>query len=169
MRQLMKRIKNQHVIQCLTKWLEVVQEARDVPRAAVPIMVQRRTNIFSIGDVEDLGCDKVVEMALDRAWDGCDAVYMSFDIDVIEAGFVPGTGWPEPGGLLPREALKMVGQIAAEGLCGMEIVEVSPPYDCSDITSLMALRIAVDAMGSMVAHGKMGAHKSIIDKPFVPF
>ena len=140
-----------------------------VPRAAVPIMVQRRTNIFSIGDVEDLGCDKVVEMALDRARDCCDAVYMSFDIEVIEAGFVPGTGWPEPGGLLPREALKMVGQIAAEGLCGMEIVEVSPPYDCSDITSLMALRIAVDAMGSMVAHGKMGAHKSIIDKPFVPF
>ena len=140
-----------------------------VPRAAVPIMLQRRTNVFSISDVEDLGVAKVVEMALERAWDGCDAVYLSFDIDSIEPGFVPGTGWPEPGGLMPREALKMVGLIAAEGLCGMEIVEVSPPYDCSDITSLMALRIAVDAMGSMVAHGKMGAHKSIIDKPFVPF
>ena len=95
-------------------------------------------------------------MALDRAWDGTDAVYMSFDIDCIEAratfsnsgrarearlptstpqphpaspstaqaGFVPGTGWPEPGGFLPREALKMVGLVAAEGLCGMEIVEV---------------------------------------------
>lgn len=140
-----------------------------VPRAAVPIMVQRRTNVFSIADVEDLGPEKVVEMALERAWDGCDAVYLSFDIDVIEAGFVPGTGWPEPGGLLPREALKMVGMVAAEGLCGMEVVEVSPPYDHADITSLMALRICVDAMGSMVAHGKMGAHKHIIDKPFVPF
>jgi len=140
-----------------------------VPRAAVPIMVQRRTNIFTVGDVEELGPDKVIEMALDRAWDGCDAVYMSFDIDCIEAGFVPGTGWPEPGGFLPREALKMVGLVAKEGLCGMEIVEVSPPYDHADITSLMALRIVVDAMGSMVAHGKMGAHKSIIDKPFVPF
>ena len=108
-------------------------------------------------------------MALDRAWDGTDAVYMSFDIDCIEAGFVPGTGWPEPGGFLPREALKMVGLVAKEGLAGMEIVEVSPPYDHADITSLMALRIVVDVMGSMVAHGKMGAHKSIIDKPFVPF
>ena len=37
---------------------------------------------------------------------------------------MPGTGWPEPGGFLPREALKMVGLVAAEGLCGMEIVEV---------------------------------------------
>lgn len=46
---------------------------------------------------------------------------------------------------------------------------MSPPYDCSDITSLMALRIAVDVLGSLVGHGKMGAHKSIIDKPFVPF
>ena len=117
---------------------------------------------------------------------------------------MPGTGWPEPGGFLPREALKMVGLVAAEGLCGMEIVEVraqhathtgeepatrrrrplshttnalpslsvaqvSPPYDHADITSLMALRVCVDVLGSMVAHGKMGLHKSIIDKPFVPF
>ena len=140
-----------------------------VPRAAVPIMLQRRTNVFSISDVEDLGVAKVVEMALERAWDGTDAVYLSFDIDSIEPGFVPGTGWPEPGGLMPREALKMVGLIAAEGLCGMEVVEVSPPYDHADITSLMALRLCVDVLGSLVAHGKMGAHKPIIDKPFVPF
>lgn len=112
---------------------------------------------------------QVAEMALEQAWCGTDAVYLSYDIDSIEAAFVPGTGWPEPGGLLPREALKLVGLVAKEGLCGMEIVEVSPPYDVSDITSLMALRIMVDTMGALVAHGKMGAHKHIIDKPFVPF
>ena len=82
---------------------------------------------------------------------------------------VPGTGWPEPGGLLPREALKLVGEVAKEGLCGMEVVEVSPPYDHADITSLMGLRIVVDALGSMVSHGTMGKHKSIIDKEFTPF
>lgn len=48
-------------------------------------MRDRRTNVFSIADVEELGPAKVVEMALARAWDGCDAVYLSFDIDVIEA------------------------------------------------------------------------------------
>ena len=132
-------------------------------------MVERETNIFTMEDIEHHGIEKIAEMALERAWDGCDAVYMSYDIDSIEPAFVPGTGWPEPGGLLPREALKLVGLIAAEGLCGMEVVEVSPPYDHADITSLMALRLVVEALGSMVAHGKMGAHKHVIDKPFVPF
>ncbi|KAI2511417.1 agmatinase [Fragilaria crotonensis] len=140
-----------------------------VPRAAVKNMIDRETNIFTMEDVETIGIEKIAEMALERAWDGCDAVYMSYDIDSIEAAFVPGTGWPEPGGLLPREALKLVGLIAKEGLCGMEVVEVSPPYDHADITSLMALRIVVDALGAMVSHGTMGNHKHIIDKPFVPF
>jgi agmatinase len=140
-----------------------------VPRPAVANMVERETNIFTMDDIEEYGIEKIAEMALERAWDGCDAVYMSYDIDSIEAAFVPGTGWPEPGGLLPREALKLVGLVAAEGLCGMEVVEVSPPYDHADITSLMALRIVVDALGSMVSHGTMGKHKHIIDKEFVPF
>mmetsp|Transcript_10656 Transcript_10656/g.29364 ORF Transcript_10656/g.29364 Transcript_10656/m.29364 type:complete len:408 (+) Transcript_10656:210-1433(+) len=139
-----------------------------VPRPAVPNMVERETNIFTMDDIEEYGIEKIAEMALERAWDGCDAVYMSYDIDSIEAAFVPGTGWPEPGGLLPREALKLVGLVAAEGLCGMEVVEVSPPYDHADITSLMALRIVVDALGSMVSHGTLGKHKDIIDKPYVP-
>src|SRR3712207_7076129 len=50
---------------------------------------------------------------------------LSFDIDSVDAGFVPGTGSPEPGGLLPREALKLLRLIAREGLCGMEVVEVA--------------------------------------------
>ncbi len=140
-----------------------------VPREALPNMRERKTNVFTISDIEELGIDKVAEMALEAAWKDADAVYLSYDIDSIDAGFVPGTGWPEPGGLLPREALKLVGKVAAEGLCGIEVVEVSPPYDISDITSLMGLRIIVDALGAMVSNGKLGAHKSIIDKEFTPF
>eukprot|EP00956_Cyclotella_meneghiniana_P010781 scaffold15087_cov74-Cyclotella_meneghiniana.AAC.3 len=139
-----------------------------VPRAAVPNMIERETNIYTMDDIEQHGIDKISEMALDRAWDGCDAVYMSYDIDSIEAAFVPGTGWPEPGGLLPREALKLVGNVAKEGLCGMEVVEVSPPYDHADITSLMALRIIVDALGSMVSHGTLKKCMGIFDKEFKP-
>ena len=44
-----------------------------VPRPAVPNMVERETNIFTMDDVEEYGIDKIAEMALDRAWDGCDA------------------------------------------------------------------------------------------------
>jgi len=139
-----------------------------VPREALKFMRERRTNVVTISDVERLGVEKVAEMALDAAWKDADAVWLSYDIDSIEASCVPGTGWPEPGGLTPREAIKLVGAVAKEGLCGMEVVEVSPPYDHADITALMGLRLIVEALGSMVSHGKMGAHKSIIDKPFVP-
>ena len=66
---------------------------------------------------------------------------------------------------LPREALELVSLVAAEGICGLEVVEVSPPYDCSDITALLATRVIVDVLGTLVSHGKMGSHKGIIDKP----
>ncbi|HEY9081157.1 agmatinase family protein [Magnetovibrio sp.] len=136
-----------------------------VPREAVKEIRKRDTNILTMRDVEEMGIDKVAEVALDLAWKDADAVYLSFDVDCVDCGFVPGTGWPEPGGFLPREALSLVGKVAAEGLCGMEVVEVSPPYDTSDITSLFGTRVVVDVLGTLVAHGKMGAHKHIIDKP----
>ena len=70
---------------------------------------------------------------------------------------MPGTGWPEPGGLLPREALKLLGLVAREGMCGLEVVEVSPPYDTSDITALFGARVVVEALGAMVATASRGA------------
>jgi agmatinase len=80
---------------------------------------------------------QVIEMALDAAWKDCDAVYLSYDIDSLDAAFVPGTGWPEPGGLLPREAHKLVGGVAKEGLCGMELVEVSSSSSTTALISLL--------------------------------
>lgn len=136
-----------------------------VPREAVKNIRDRTTNVLTMRDFEELGVDKTAEIALELAWKDADAVYMSFDIDCVDCGFVPGTGWPEPGGFLPREVLGLVGKIAAEGLCGLEVVEVSPPYDTSDITALLGVRVVVDVLGTLVAHGKMGAHKGIFDKP----
>lgn len=136
-----------------------------VPREAVAVARERETNIITMSDMEKMGIDKTVEMALEMAWDGVDMVYLSFDIDSIDCGFVPGTGWPEPGGFLPREALSLVSKVAAEGICGMELVEVSPPYDTSDITALMGTRVVVDVLGAMVSNGTLGAHRKHIDKP----
>ena len=104
--------------------------------------------MLTIDDIEKLGLEKTAEIALELAWKDADAVYISFDVDSVDCGFVPGTGWPEPGGFLPREALKLLGLVAAEGLCGLEVVEVSPPYDTSDITALLGVRVVVEALGS---------------------
>ena len=136
-----------------------------MPRYGVAEARRRQTNVLTIEDIERLGIEKTAEIALELAWDGTDAVYISFDVDSVDCGFVPGTGWPEPGGFLPREALKLLGLVAKEGICGLEVVEVSPPYDTSDITALLGVRVVVEALGAMVANGKLGKHKAIIDKP----
>jgi agmatinase len=127
-----------------------------VPRAGVKVARERGTTIISVADCEKVGIEKIAEIALEVAWKGAKAVYLSFDIDCIDAGFVPGTGWPEPGGLLPREALKLLQLVAKEGICAMEVVEVSPPYDISDITAQLGVRAMLDVLATMVAHGKIG-------------
>jgi arginase family enzyme len=123
---------------------------------------RRGTSVMTITDITELGPKKAAEMALELAWRGCKAVYLSFDIDSIDAGFVPGTGSPEPGGLLPREALEILRLIAREGLCGMEVVEISPPYDVSDMTAQLGCRAILDVLGTLVVEGKLGHRNEVM-------
>jgi agmatinase len=128
-------------------------------RPGVKVARERQTTVLTITDIEEVGVEKAAEVALEVAWQDADAVYLSFDIDSVDAGFVPGTGSPEPGGLLPREALKLLRLIAREGICGMEVVEVAPPYDVSDMTAQLACRAVMDVLGTLVAEGKLGARR----------
>ncbi len=127
-----------------------------VPREGVKVCRERGTNVLTVTDICDMGLEAAATFAIERATDGTDCVYISFDIDCIDAGFVPGTGWPEPGGLLPREALKLLELIVRNvPVCGLEVVEVSPPYDVSDMTSLMATRVICDTMAHLVVSGQL--------------
>lgn len=127
-----------------------------VPREGVKVCRERGTNVLTVTDICEMGLEAAAQYAIERATDGTDCVYISFDIDCIDAGFVPGTGWPEPGGLLPREALKLLELIVRNvPVCGLEIVEVSPPYDISDMTSLMATRVICDTMAHLVVSGQL--------------
>ncbi|MEA5422724.1 MULTISPECIES: agmatinase [unclassified Synechococcus] len=127
-----------------------------VPREGVKVCRERGTNVLTVTDITEMGLEAAAKFAIERATDGTDCVYISFDIDCIDAGFVPGTGWPEPGGLLPREALKLLELIVRNvPVCGLEIVEVSPPYDISDMTSLMATRVICDTMAHLVVSGQL--------------
>lgn len=123
------------------------------PRPGVKIGRERGTTILTVNDCVDMGLDEAIEVALDVAWDGAEAVWLSFDVDCLDAAFVPGTGWPEPGGFLPREALKLVTGAARRGLAGIEIVECSPPYDHADITSLIGVRVICDVLATLVLGG----------------
>jgi arginase family enzyme len=67
---------------------------------------------------------------------------MTFDIDVVDPAFAPGTGTPEVGGLTSHEAQRLVRGLAGLSLIGGDIVEVAPPYDGpGQITSLLAANI----------------------------
>jgi agmatinase len=134
-------------------------------RPGVKVARGRGTTVLTITDIEEVGVEKAAEVALEVAWKDADAVYLSFDIDSVDAGFVPGTGSPEPGGLLPREALRLLRLIAREGICGMEVVEVAPPYDVSDMTALLACRAVMDVLGTLVGVGKLGRRAAAEQEP----
>ena len=105
----------------------------------------------------EAGLDPAVADAIAEALDGPEHIYLSIDIDVIDPGLAPGTGTPEPGGMLTRELLRAVRQIvAAVDLVGMDVVEVSPPYDHAETTAMAANRLALEAISALAAKRKAG-------------
>jgi agmatinase len=103
-------------------------------------------------EIEERGAEAVIDDAIAEALDGPDAIYISVDIDVLDPGLAPGTGTPEPGGLLPRELLRAVRRIAgAVTVAGMDIVEVSPPYDHAEVTAMAANRVALEVISALAA------------------
>jgi len=79
-----------------------------------------------------------------RAANEVEHVYISIDMDVLDPSIAPGVGSPEPGGLGLRELLYALSKLVDERTRVIDIVEVSPPYDHSDLTSLAAARIVYE-------------------------
>jgi len=108
-------------------------------------------------EIEERGAEAVIADAIAEALDGPDAIYVSLDIDVIDPGMAPGTGTPEPGGMLTREVLRAIRQIVgAVELAGMDIVEVSPPYDQAETTAMAANRAALEAISALAVRRRDG-------------
>jgi len=73
-------------------------------------------------------------------------VYLSFDIDILDPAFAPGTGTPEAGGWSSREAIAVLRGLAGVQLAGADVVEVAPAYDHAEITSIAAANIAYEVL-----------------------
>ena len=111
---------------------------------------------FEMSEVVSRGFDSVLDEAFAIALDDCDAVFLSVDVDVVDPGSAPGTGTPEPGGLTSRQLLDAVRRIAMDlPLAGMDVVEVSPPYDHADITAYLGNRVVLEALSAMAWRNKM--------------
>jgi agmatinase len=103
-------------------------------------------------EIEARGAEAVVGDAIAEALDGPDLIYLSVDIDVIDPGMAPGTGTPEPGGMLTRELLRAVRQVVgAVELAAMDVVEVAPPFDTAEVTAAAAHRCVLEAISALAA------------------
>jgi agmatinase len=105
---------------------------------------------YEMTEIGQRGLSECLTEAFAIATDGCDGVFLSVDIDVCDPGHAPGTGTPEPGGLSARELLDSVRRICLElPVVGMDVVEVSPPYDSADITAALANRVVLEALSAI--------------------
>jgi agmatinase len=105
---------------------------------------------YEMTEVVTRGLDACLTEAFGIATDECDGVFLSVDVDVVDPGMAPGTGTPEPGGLTSRQLLDAVRRIAMElPLAGVDVVEVSPPYDHAEVTAYLASRVVLEALSGI--------------------
>ena len=88
------------------------------------------------------GIEAALDVIKERAGEA--PLYISFDVDGLDPAFTPGTGTPVSGGLLSWQALELIRGLGDRNLVGMDVVEVSPPYDHAEITALAAATVAHD-------------------------
>jgi agmatinase len=118
--------------------------------ATLDWMAEQGMRSFEMSEIVSRGLDEVVGEAIVIAMSDCDAVFLSIDVDVVDPGAAPGTGTPEPGGLTSRQLLDAVRRIAMETpIGGVDVVEVSPPYDHAEITAYLGNRIVLEALGGI--------------------
>jgi agmatinase len=113
-------------------------------------MADQAMRSYEMTEVVGRGLDTCLTEAMSLAMQDCDAVFLSVDVDVVDPGMAPGTGTPEPGGLTGRQLLDAVRRIAMEvPIGGMDIVEVSPPYDHAEVTAFLGNRIVLEALSGI--------------------
>jgi agmatinase len=106
---------------------------------------ERGITVLDIDEVLQSGVDAVSTRIRSVVGDG--AVYVTFDIDVVDPAFAPGTGTPEVGGLTSHQAQQLVRGLAGLSIVGGDIVEVAPPFDGpGQITSLLAANLLFELL-----------------------
>jgi agmatinase len=121
------------------------------PRNELAYVKKKGINLFTLEQVWDLGAAEVGRRAAQLASDGTDAVYLTVDIDVMDAAYAPGTGVPTTCGMTPREIIKIISCFSGIPLRMIDIAEVSPPWDHPGITARLGVRILLEALSAAVA------------------
>jgi agmatinase len=116
------------------------------PKGELDYILKKGITLMPLEDIIEKGAVAVAREAAKIAGNGTDSVYLTFDIDAIDGAYAPGTGVPAPGGMTSREAIALIAELAKVGIGGMDLVEVSPPYDHDGITSRLAMQLVLEAL-----------------------
>ena len=136
------------------------------------LLAGMRGSLYGPGDAamlselgfEAISCEELVTLTAGeygervRARVGDGPLFLSFDVDVLDPAYAPGTGTPEVAGLTTREALGLVRALRGLAFSGYDVVEVSPPYDGpGQTTALAAANVAFELLTlDALAHGARG-------------
>ena len=104
----------------------------------------------TMAEIEKNGWDATMSRVLDEALDGPEYLFISFDVDVLDPAYMPGTGTPEPGGLTTREVFPIVRNLCAMNqVVGFELVELNPLVDPGYTTALNATRVIAECLNGL--------------------
>ena len=119
-------------------------------------MRKNKMRYHTMAEIEKEGWPVVIKRILKEANDGPEFLYISFDIDVLDPAYTPGTGTPEPGGLTPREVFPLLRSLCTEkNLVGFDLVELNPLADPSIYkTTLYANRIVQECLTGIAMRKK---------------
>ncbi len=107
-----------------------------------------------MAEVERRGWDAVLEDVIKEAREA-EYIFISWDVDVMDPAFVPGTGTPEPGGLLPREAFPIMRRLCAESnVIGVDVVELAPSRDPTYLSTLNVNRVIRECLTGIAMRKK---------------
>jgi guanidinopropionase len=108
---------------------------------------QQGVTIITIDEYYEMGFKEAMKIVKNTLGDT--QAYLTFDIDGIDPTFAPGTGTPEVGGFNVREAQLIIRELNTVNFVGADVVEVSPPFDVNNMTSLVASTIAFEILCTM--------------------
>jgi agmatinase len=140
-----------------TMFYKAVKQGLVVPERSVQIGI-RTVNPDTLGvhiiDAPAVHASKAEAIAAKvKAVVGDNPVYLSFDIDCLDPAFAPGTGTPVSGGLSSAQAMAILRALAGINLVGMDVVEVSPPFDTTGATAIAGAHMAMELL-CLFTHNK---------------
>jgi agmatinase len=114
--------------------------------------------VVTMSAVREMGLQRLIETIKGRI--GQNKVFVTFDIDVVDPAFAPGTGTPEVGGFTSAEAIDLIRGLKGLNFVGFDAVEVLPDYDVAEITALLAANIVYEFLSLIAINKKMAVSQS---------